>query len=507
MDSQLKHKWLPGALEILTAACYFIALAILLILWKPGSWGLGLAIHALINACLALTLLSLHGEGHALRKPLSLPDILLFLVFLYAIINSVLSQVKYPSVEWLPFYLDGLFLFYIGTTLFARRFEGILLLFILCIGILVSLAVFQGYTDIWAARGDASSMYRGNKMVTAVIFDHPLWGCGSGVLPLLRTKYLPLGDSHPPVFAGGYGKLLAEEGFIGLALRLLFLGGVAFALLKEKGGISCLKKIQSAGFWISVFILMGIIAAGFFTTLFLTPAGIFLFLPISGMALMLRQGTPPSSSLSQKQSFRIGAGILTRVLVPILVVAILESTPALAMQLSRFGHVENLGTPGFDFRLRIARFLMPYHPDIHLTYAKHLRARISEKNKELIFSVESSYLRAIQQNRHNETAYLEYAHFLDLAEDYGSLVTSLEKGRGFCPGSAEMNILLFRAYMKMGRRNEALEALEELKRFYPLDFATHKRIVNYYREAESPGSSREASRLANQLQPLFTGGK
>jgi len=507
MDSEVKYKWLPGFLDILTATCYFIALAALLILWKPGSWGWGLAIHALINACLVLTLLSLRGAGHAFRKPLSLPDILLFLVFLYAIINTFLSQVRYPALEWLPFYLDGLFLFYIGTTLFARRFEGILLLFFLCLAILVSLTVMGGYTDIWVVRGDASSLYRGGKMLTRVVFDHPLWGCGSGVLPLLKTRYLPLGDRHPPIFDGGYEKLLAEEGFIGVALKLLFLGGLAFALSREKGGVSSLRKTQMVCFRITVFGLIGILAAGIFTTLFMTPAGFFLFLPLAGMALMLRQEAPASSSLSKKQAFRISTGFLLAVLVPILVVTILESTPALAIRLAHYGQAQELGTRGLDFRLRIARFLAPYHPDIHLTHAKHLRSRISEKNKGLIWTVEFSYLRAIRQNRYNENAYLEYAHFLDLAEDYGSLVSNLEKGRRFCPGSAELNILLFRAYMKMGRRKEALDALDWLKRFYPLDYATHERLGNYYREAGSPGSSQEASLLAVQVQPLFTGEK
>ena len=507
MDFEVKHKWLPELSEILAAICYFIALAALLILWRPGSWAWGLMIHGLINACLALVLFSLHAAGRPFRKPLSLPDILLFLVFLYAIINALFSQVRYASVERLPFYLDGLFLFYIGTTLFARRFEGILVLFILCLAILISLTKVQGYTDVWVIRGDASSLYRGRKMLTAVIFDHPLWGCGSGVLPLLKTRYLPLGDRHPPVFEAGYGKLLAEEGLIGVALKLLFLGGLSFFLFRGKGRVSPSKKTQTVCFWIIIFALIGILAAGIFTTLFMTPAGLFLFVPISGMALMLRQEERASSSFSPKASARMSAGFLLAVVCPLFVVSLLESTPAFGLYLAHYGHIKELGTRGIDFRLRIARFLVPYYPDIHLTYAKHLRARVTDENKSLVMPVESAYFRAIQQNRYNETAYLEYAHFLDLAGDYGSLVSILEKGERFCPGSAEMNIFLFRAYMKMGRRKEALEALDRLKRFYPLDAATHQRLGSYYMEAGSPAGSQEASRLAGQIQSAVTGEK
>lgn len=490
-------------LEVAAVTAYFVGLAFLLILWQPGSWGWGFWIHLLTLVCLGASLFSLSISGYKLRRPFSLPEILLFTVFLYEIINAIVSRVPYVSLETLPFFLDGLILFYVGTTLFARRHEGFILMMLIFIIGIGCILIFSEYGNLWKTHIDPVSVYRGEKMVTVAIFEHPLWGCGSGALPLLSARYLPLGDRYPPFFNPVFGRFLAEQGFIGTSVWIIALAGIISSMFRKQGEKGSEGKSKTICFGIAVILGGVFLLSGFLSLPISIPLVLYGFLPLCGAAFILRQGSgePVSSDENQFQKHKLAISL--GISIPILIILLLESAPFFATSLIHFGQVSELGTKGYGRRIGAARLLMPYNPEIHLMQAKHLRARASGDPKGEILPIELAYLRALRKNPYNERYYMEYAHFQDLVQDYSGMVSTLEQGAGNCPGSVEIKMLLFRGYMKTGYRRKALDALNSLRRYYPLDYAAHERLAKYYAEAGANAASSEAQILAQQINPIF----
>jgi hypothetical protein len=503
MGSKRKSFGTAEVLEVAAATAYFVSLTLLLVLWQPGSPGWGFLIHALTLFCLGASLFSFSISGYKSRRPFSLPEILLFMVFLYEIINAILSRVPYASLEMLPFFLDGLILYYVGATLFARRHEGFILmtlLFLLGIGILL---IFTEYGNLWKNPMNQFSVYRGKKMLTAALFEHPLWGCGSGALPLLSARYLPLGDRYPPCINPVFGRFLAEQGFIGASVWIIALAGMISSLFRKQGEKSSGGKLRTICFWIAVTLCGVFLSGGFMSAPLSLPLILYGFLPLSGMAFILRQGSGEPVSRGENQFQRHKVASALAILVPIAFIFILETTPYIAASLMRLGKTLELGTKGYGRRIGAARLLTPYNPEIHLMQAKHIRAQESGDPKGAILSIEMAYLRALQENPYNERYYLEYAHFLDLVRDYSGMVSTLEQGAGYCPGSVEIKMLLFRGYMNTGYRREALDTLSSLRGYYPLDYAAHERLAKYYAEAGAQAASVEEKILARQINPIF----
>jgi hypothetical protein len=491
-------------LEVAAATAYFVNLALVVVLWQPGSWGWGFLIHMLTLFCLGASLFSFSLSGYRIRRPVSLPEMLLFLVFLYEIINAGFSKVPCASFEMLLFFLDGMILFYVGTTLFARRHEGFLSLMILFVIGIGSILLFTEHGNSWKAPMDPVSVYRGKKMLVSSMFEHPLLGCGTGTLPFLRARYLPLGDRYPPNLNPLLGIILAEQGFIGALFWMTALLGIIFSLFRKQEGNKKEGRLKTICFGAAV-MMGGFFLFSIFLPLSLSlPLILYAFMPLCGIAIILRQGKaepiPEGENRFQKHKLRYSLAIL----IPLFIILLLEMAPLTSTLLVRFDRVSDLGTRGYGTRISLARFLMPYNPEIYLMQAKHLRAKAAGDPGEMILSIELAYLRALQKNPYNERYYLEYAHFLDLARDYPGMVSTLEKGIEKCPGSVEIRMLLFRGYMNTGNRREALDTLNSLRRYYPLDYASHERLARYYAEAGAQAASSEERILALQLSPIFT---
>ena len=503
MKSDRNHKILSGALEVTAAGCYFGSLAVLIILWQSERWAWGFLVHLLVNASLVASLFAMRLSGYHPRGPFSLPGILLIITFIYGMVNAFVAPVAFAAVEWIPFLLDGLILFYLGTTLFARRYEGMTLLFILFVAGMILVSIHLKQVDLWQAEGAPTSFYRGKRMLLVTLTDHPWFGCGSGCLSRLSFHYLPLAGRYPPRFSSGLGIRLAEWGVVGALVWISFLISLFLGMFKvrrDKPIKTSLSKMLC--FSMMIFMLSGLFVLGCFTLVFTKPAGLFLFLPLAGMAYGLRRGTHKLQSNSKGHAFS-HLSFLVLVLILFFIVTFMESTPFLADRLSKISNLGDLGTRSYGRRIDLAAFLMPYYPEIHLNRAKHLRSLHSEESKGVVFRIEGAYLSAIGLNRYKERNYLEYAHFLDLVKDYGSMVSILEQGAGYCPGSVDIKMLLASGYLKTGKRKECLDLLNTLKRVYPIDYATHRRVGKLYSELGSLRAAREADLHAMQTMPAF----
>ncbi len=502
----MRNNWRVWLLEIVVAAGYFTALTVLIVVWRQGRYGWGFFIHLLITAALGASLFATRLSGRRLRLPFSAPEILLVFVFIYAILNAVFSRVAFPAIERLPFLLDGLILFYVGRSLFARRYEGILLLFILCGAGFWWGERHLGDSEAGNVKTEASAFYRGGRLTDAAISERPLLGCGCGALDYVCAKYLPLPKRHPPGFHSSYGIFLAEEGIIGVLVWLGFIATLVYSLIRRKGRFSGGRRMRSFCFWLIVGALFAIFVSGFVTTIFATPVGFFIFLPLTGMALGL-SGNPEKRTRSQGCASSANLGFSLAVLIPLALLMLIESTPAIATALVKSRRRGEPGSRGFERRLRVAAFLMPYNPEIRLLYAKHLRALPADAMKGRLFLIDVAYQRALNLNRYCARYYIEYAHFLNLRGEYTKMVSVLEAGKIYCPGSVEVRLLLFRGYIRTGQRGAALAVLNSLGAFYPIDFATQYRIGHYYTEMGQEHHSLEAYALAAQLIPGFYRGK
>ncbi|MBN1900914.1 hypothetical protein JW926_06255 [Candidatus Sumerlaeota bacterium] len=494
-------------LEVTAVTAYFAGMALLLIVWQPGSWGWGFLIHALSLFCLVSALFSFSLSGCRIRRPFSLPEILLFIFFLYEIINAIFSRVPYASRETLPFILNGLILFYVGSALFARRHEGFLLTMFLFITGMVCLMVFTRYGDSWLAPVDPDGLYRGKKMLIAAFMEHPLKGCGNGALPFLATRYLPLGDRRPPRLDPVYGRFLAEQGIIGALILTMVLAGIISSLFTKQGEKNPVKKTRIFCFWFAIILGGMFLFSGFLSLPLSFPMIIYGFLPLSGVAMILRQKRSEPVPWGEKPFQKPGILFSLGILIPVFLILVWEISPFFAARLIRFRQVSDLSKSGFGRRIKAAQILMPCHPEIYLMQAKHLRAQASVDSKDSNLPIELAYLRALRKNPYNERYYLEYAHFLELARDYKGMTSTLKRGEANCPGSVEIKMLLFRGYMNLGLRREALDALNSLRRYYPLDYASHERLARYYAEAGAQGASSEERILAAQTSPAFNQGK
>jgi len=497
-----KAKLTSAALEVFAAVCFFAALCLSLILWQPGSPGWAFLIHLLTYATLVSWFFSMRVSRKAALTPFSLPEIILFLILVYAIINAMDSQVRFASVEMLPFYLDALVLFYLGAAFFARRFEGFFVILFLLFAGVVFLIIRLDYSEKIFFPGNPAALYRGKKMMLAAFAEYKLEGCGSGALPFLKTRYLPLGDRYPPRFHPGYVKYLAETGIVGTSLALVFILSLVYTLFLGKKSSASKRKTEIICFWLAIIILGLLLLSGLTRFHSSLPGMLFLFLPVSGIAYSLKKGLHNKTGRIAKSPGKtpvfvfIGLAILSFIM-------LLLSTPYIGSILIHFKNPKELETPGYGTRIRLARFLTPYHPEVHISLARRLRAKSNGQKTTDRFSIEAAYLRAIRWNPWNEQYYLELAHFLGKAQDYTTQVSYLEKGRGKCPGNPEIPLLLFRIYIKSGKRKQALDVLDSLKVLYPMDYSLHTRMARYYAEAGSPSLSRKSAQLARQIHPAF----
>lgn len=502
---------MAAACEALGAIAFFCALALVLILWQPGRPAWGFLIHALTLALLAAAILADLFSGRGGRRPLSAPEIILFLIFVYACVNAALSRTPFRVLEMLPFILNGLFLFYAGSRILAKRHEAIVPLYYLFLAAFLFLTWRGGHRDIWLPQGERAAFYRGEKMASAALAEKPLQGCGLGALPLYAFKYLAMPDRHPPVFRGSYGIVLAESGFIGAFLWCLFLAVFFYAVIKGLGNMPApSSKAWYVFFWSGALIFFMILLSGFFSPILASPAGLYLLLPLCGMLWgMTREDgsreTKPSAPY--KSSSRLSKKILS-ILAPILVLTLLlfQAIPLIAASLIQFRTTGELEKPAFGKKANWAARLFPCHPDVHLAYAKHLRSLPSAQKSAGAY-IKAAYLRAIHWNPHAESIYMEYGHFLDLTKEHKSLASLLEAGKTNCPGSVEIRLFLFRANMNLGKRKAALDELDALSSFYPVDYAVQFRIGKYYAEAGAKSASQEAYALAEQMRASSIAGK
>jgi len=495
-----REKWPAGLLDVAAAACLFSALAVFFITWQPERDGWAFLVHLLVNAAFALSLLSTQLQERRLEAPFTAPEMALGLLLVYGVVNAWSARILYPAMEILPFFLDGILLFYLGKTLLRRRYEvSFPLFFILIAGILLA-GVQTGQSDLWRVEGNPSSFYRGDKMMDAALSERPLLGSGSGGFKLLTGFYLPLPYRHPPSFSSGFWIFLAEQGLFGLFAWMLFLFVLSLSLAKPRK--ERLKRSERTVFFLTLAGLLALLGSGLFSSITFFPKLALLILPLAGLALGLGRGNP-SPPANVPPSFT-GSLFTAAVLIPILILTLFEAAPPLALSLSRLRNPEELGTGGFGRKTRLACFLIPWHPEVHLSRAKHLRL-LQAREKTSPFLTEASYLRAIQKNPHLDRYYLEYGHYLDMRGEHIRLASLLERGTGNCPGSMELRLFLFRTYMKIEKRREALDALDSLRAFFPIDFPTHHRMGSFYLEAGAKSAGIEALTLAAQLNPLFIG--
>ncbi|MCX6999516.1 MAG: hypothetical protein NT106_04365 [Candidatus Sumerlaeota bacterium] len=513
--------------EVMAAVGYFCALAVLLVVWQPGRYGWGFFVHVLMAVAFAGTLFAPHLSGRRIRAPLSAPEILLFLIFAYLIFNTAHSQIPVAVLERFPFVLDGLFAFYIGAVIFSRRHEAVIPLFFLFIIGVYILSLHYGNSDIWMPPGDAPALYRGEKMSAAVFADYPIWGCGYGVLPQLVFKYLIMPDRYPPVFRNSYALLLAEMGSVGIILCLGFLGAMVIIIKRKRekvlaGG----KKVRAWFFYAAVLLLLFLLAGGLASPVMAAPAGIVIFLPICGMltgmtggdevsdtAPLRRQSYGASATAGQRRLNRTGRPFFIGVSTILALILLLEAVPLISERLAHYGNIAEIGTTTYGRRLNLASRLMPCNAEYHRRYAQHLRALCSvakdmerrrppTKTMALALLIDLAYHRALRWNPYSVGIYMEYGHFLDLTHDRKGLVSLMERAKKNCPGSLEVRLFLCRGYIDLGQRKAALDELDDLRAFYPLDYPTHLRIGRYYADLGARGASQYSYLLAEQaLRP------
>jgi hypothetical protein len=498
--------------EVIAAVLYFCALAVLLVVWQPGRQGWGFFVHALMAVALAGTLFATKLSGRRIRAPLSAPEILLFLIFAYLIFNTAHSQIPVAVLERIPFVLDGLFAFYIGAVIFSRRHEAVIPLFFLFIIGVYILSLHYGNSDIWMPSGDAPALYRGEKMSAAVFADNPIWGCGYGVLPQLVFKYLIMPDRYPPVFRNSYALLLAEMGSAGVILCLGFLGSMAIIIKRKRekvlaGG----KKVRAWFFHAAVLLLLFLFAGGLASPVMAAPIGIVIFLPICGMltcmtggneisdtAPLRRQSHGASATAGQRRLNRTGRPFFIGVSTILAFILLIEAVPLISERLARYGNITEIGTTAYGRRLNLASRLMPCNAEYHRRFAQHLRALPQTKTMALALLIDLAYHRALRWNQYSVGVYMEYGHFLDLTHDRKGLVSLMERAKKNCPGSLEVRLFLCSGYINLGQRKAALDELDDLRVFYPLDYPTHLRIGRYYADLGARGASQYSYLLARQ---------
>ena len=488
--------------EVMAAVLYFCALAVLLVVWQPGRCGWGFFVHALMAAALAGTLFATKLSGRRIRAPLSAPEIMLFLIFAYLIFNTAHSQIPVAVLERVPFVLDGLFAFYIGAVIFSRRHEAVIPLFFLFIIGVYILSLHYGDSDILMPSGDAPALYRGEKMSAAVFADNPIWGSGYGVLPQLVFKYLIMPDRYPPVFRNSYALLLAEMGFAGIILCLGFLGSVVIIIKRKRekllaGG----KKVRAWFFYAAVLLLLFLLAGGLASPVMAAPAGIVIFLPICGMLTGMTGGDEVSDTATagQRRVNRTGRPFFIGVSTILAFILIIEAVPLVSERLAHYGNITEIGTTAYGRRLSLASRLMPCNAEYHRRYAQHLRALPPTKTMALALLIDLAYHRALRWNPYSVGIYMEYGHFLDLTHDRKGLVSLMERAKKNCPGSLEVRLFLCRGYIDLGQRKAALDELDDLRVFYPLDYPTHLRIGRYYADLGARGASQYSYLLAEQV--------
>jgi len=501
---------LAAACEALAAIAFFCALALTLILWQPARPAWGFLIHVLTLALFLMAFLANVFYGKKMRLPFSAPEIILFLIFIHACANAALSRTPFRVLEILPFILSGFFLFYASGGILAKRHEAMIPLFYLFLAAFIFLTWRGGHKDIWMPQGRRTAFYRGEKMASAALAEKPLQGCGLGSLPLYAFKYLPMPDRNPPAFRSSYGVILAEFGFIGAFLWCLFFAVLFYAVVNGLGNMpSPASKAWYVFFWSGAFLLFLIFMSGFFSPILSTPAGLYMILPLCGILWGMTRGDggdarQPASHKSHSRRARKIFVIIAAML--ILTLLVFQAIPFIASSLIHFRTTNELESPAFGRRANLAARLFPCHPEVHLAYAKHLRALPSLQKSSSAY-VKAAYLRAIHWNPHAESIYMEYGHFLDLIKEQKSLASLLEAGKSNCPGSVEIRLFLFRAYMNLGKRKAALDELDALSSFYPVDYAVQFRIGKYYAEAGANSASQEAYALAEQMRAYTIGGK
>ena len=489
--------------EVVATVLFFCALAVLLVVWQIGRSGWGFFVHALMAGALAGTLFATHLSGRRIRAPLSAPEILLFLIFAYLIFNCARSQIPVVVLERLPFVLDGLFAFYIGAVIFSRRHEAVIpLFFLFIIGVYV-LSLNYGNSDIWMPAGEASAHYCGEKMTAAAFADYPLWGCGYGVLPQLVFKYLIMPDRYPPIFRNSYALLLSEMGSVGAILCLGFLGTMVIVIKRKReeilaGG----KKIRAWFFHAAVILFLFIIAGGFASPIMAAPAGMVIFMSICGMvAGMTGNDDVIDTAVSgQRRLSRLRLSPLITVSPILVLILLLEAVPLISERLAHYGNISEIGTAGYGRRLNLASRLIPCNAEYHRRYAQHLRALPRARTEALALLIDLAYHRALRWNPYSVSIYMEYGHFLDLTHDRKGLVSLMERAKKNCPGSLDIRLFLCRGYIDLGQRRAALDELDGLRVFYPLDYTTYLRIGRYYADLGARDDSQYSYLLAEQAR-------
>lgn len=487
--------------EILGTAAYFCSLAILLTVWSHERTGWSWIIHLLVSISILSAILSVIFSGRRLRFPFSFPGIMIIMLLLFGIVNFVLAPLKVAPLQNIFFLLDGFFLFYTGTILFARRAEGFILLLILFIVGIFLFSQMSEQPDVFFPQRSATALYRGEKVALSTIGDYPLTGCGAGVLSELFYRYLPAPGRYPPAFSSGYSIMAAEWGLTGIILWILFLAVAGFSLYQRRYGREYPVKAGSYVFWPGMAIGGIILISGFFTPVMKNAILYFLLFPIIGTVMILAgdKSRNTLAAYSRRTSLWI-TGLAGLLLFSIL---LLEAAPSVSRMLIRINHISELGTPAYGRKVSWAQRFSPRDHQVHLALAKHLRALPPEKARSMAFFIEAAYLRATSDDPFDETVYLEYAHFLDRAGEDTDLYHLLRKAREFCPGSPEIRLYLFRVYMEKGERKRALDELISLYDFFPLDYSTQLKIAGNFMEGGSPRSAQEAFSLARQLSPLF----
>ena len=490
-------------LEICAAVCVFAAVVICIIVWRPGRSGWAFLTHFLVIFSLGLWLFSERLGRRRPRLPSSAPEMSLLLLAIYGVANVAMAGVPRPALERLPFLMDGMILFYLGTTLFRRRFEAFTLLFLLSTAGIIMISRQAGVRLPWDVDFSLPALYRGRRLLLAAISDHVFTGCGMGGIGEMFYRYLPAPGRHPPALRNGYGVLIAEHGIIGGGIWMCFIASLAGYLVRKRKKDAPPKLSRKICFYVLTAGILILLIAGFFYVFPVTPAGFLVLTSVSGAAMSLRRDLREKPDITKKISYSFAIIVIAPLLVLLAAVGIQPAAEALAGSVKP----EELGSKKAERRLKISRILFPCNAKTHLKLAKHKRGLAQSDNYSLLLSIESSYLNAIRWNPFNDQYYMEYGHFLNMKGDYSRMVNRLEKGVENCPGSVELRLLLYRGYMNTGNRRAALDILWSLKKFYPLDFATQLRLSRYYAEAGSREDRLALDALAMQIHPVFTGGK
>ncbi len=498
-----KRSFPAALLDILGALCVFAALSVFFILWRPGQADVAFLVHLLCTLALGLCLFAGAMSGRPMRRPFSAPEGILLMIIAWNGISAARGTVLAPSFEHLLFLLDSLSLFYVGTTLFARRSEGFIVLSALFAAGLIFIPARPEFAAS-ANKPSPSALYRGDRLIGAAFAERPLFGCGPGCLPSLAVHYLPLGDRHTPVFRNAWKVLAAETGLPGILLWLAMLLAFGFAVRKK---LDTNPPSRSLVIRLS---LLSAAVAGLITAAVFHPAlsrpGLFLLLLLpTGTVLGLAEegmSSPPETAPACPRRSRLL--VVLMLFVPVLFcVAAVSALPVAAEFLIRIRRVSELGSDSYGARIRLAVRLAPWLPQVHRAEAKHLRALPAERMKGKMYLVDGAFLRMISANPFDPQSYMEYGHFLDLKKDNQALLNQLRKGRAKCPGSVEIRIFLSMVNLRMDLRNEALDEIHALWAFHPLDHAHGIRIARMLSEAGALTASHEAETMAVQVAPTF----